>query len=99
MKLLEGEVYGESRDSEIGRQRSRGRKSRGTVAKASRDQLIANLTVELLVEWLSRHSVEPNHFERDDRATTALLTGFSISDRFHHSGLLSPPTFSLCLHL
>jgi len=95
MKLLEGEVYSESRDSEISRQRSRGRKSRGIVAKASGDQLIANLTVELLMEWLSRYSVEPNHFERDNRATTALLTEFSISNPFHHSGSLSPLTLSL----
>jgi hypothetical protein len=94
MKLLEGEVYRESRDSEINRQRSRGRKSRGTVAKATRDQLIANLAVKLLMEWLSRHSVEPNHFERDDRATTALLTGLLLATGFiiqdySHPNLLS----------
>src|SRR5947208_3628839 len=97
VKLLERQVYSESRDSKISRQRSRGRKSRGTIAKASRDQLIANLTVELLMEWLSRHSFEPNHFERDNRATTTLLTEFSISNRFHHSGSLSPQTLTLSL--
>jgi hypothetical protein len=36
------------------------------------------------MERFSRHSVEPNHFERDDRAATSLLTRLSILALTHH---------------
>ena len=85
MKLHEGKVYGESRDPQVIRERTRGRKPRGIVVKAPRDQFIANLTVELLMEWFSSRSVEPNHFECDDRAAPPLLTELLIYNWFHNS--------------
>jgi len=73
MKLREGEVYGVSRGSQVSRKRSRGRKSRAAVVKASRDQFIANLAVKLLMKRFSRRPIEPNHFERHDGTATPLL--------------------------
>jgi hypothetical protein len=73
MKLREGKVYGVSRGSQVSRKRSRGRKSRAAVVKASRDQFIANLAVKLLMERFSGRPIEPNHFERHDGMATPLL--------------------------
>jgi len=73
MKLREGEVYGVSRGSQVSRKRSRRRKSRAAVVKASRDQFIANLAVKLLMKRFSRRPIEPNHFERHDGTATPLL--------------------------
>jgi hypothetical protein len=73
VKLLEGKVYGESRDSEVSRQRSRRGQSRGTVTKTSRGQFIPNLAVKLLMKRLSCRPIESNHFERHDGPATPLL--------------------------
>src|SRR6266567_3321954 len=73
VKLLEGEVYGEPRDSEVSRQRSRGGQSRGTVTKTSRGQFIPNLPVKLLMKRFSGSAIEPNHFERHDGPATPLF--------------------------
>ncbi len=81
VKLREREVYGQSRDSEIRGQSSRGREPRGLVAKASRSQFITDLTIELLVERFDRSPVQSNHFESYDRAPTPL---FAV--RFPRSG-------------
>jgi hypothetical protein len=85
MKLGEGKVDGQPRDSQVSRERSRGGKPRGAAIEASGDQLIANVTVELLVKRFARHSVEPNHLESDDSSATALLDRLFIYDRFHNS--------------
>jgi hypothetical protein len=99
MKLREGKVYGESRYSQVSRERTGGGKPRGIVVKAPRDQPIANLTVELLMEWFSRCSVEPNHLESDDRVAAPLLIELFTYTWFHSSNslrilLLSKPVLT-----
>ncbi len=41
--------------------------------KATGDQLVSNLPVELLMKRLARLTIEPNHLESDDRPAAPLL--------------------------
>src|SRR5437762_14171124 len=98
MKFLEGDIDSESRDSQISRKRTSGRKSRGVVGKTSRDQFIANLAVKLLMKRFSRRPIKPNHFESHDRMASPLFTDFFLYYLFHysvcsHSSSLIPSSF------
>src|SRR6476660_8296752 len=50
MELVEGEVDGESGNSEIGGQGASGGKARRVIAKVPGDQFVANLAIELLMQ-------------------------------------------------
>ena len=51
MKFVESEINGESGNSEIGGQGARGGQARRVIAEVPSDQFVANLTVELLMQW------------------------------------------------
>src|SRR5438093_801714 len=73
MKPRESDVYSESRHSEIGRQIARGGESRRVVVEACRNQLIANLAVQLFMKRFVRGVIQADHFECHDGMATALL--------------------------
>jgi hypothetical protein len=83
MKPREREVYREARYSEIGGQRARGGKSRRIMVEASRDELIANLPVKLLMQWFGRCAIQPDHFKSQDRMAPPLFHDRFVVRRFH----------------
>src|SRR5262245_52601865 len=73
VKFQECEVDRRSRDSQVGSQRTCRRKPGSAVAKATRSQLIANLTIELLVQRFGGRAIESNHLKRDDRTPASFV--------------------------
>src|SRR6266496_2332858 len=73
MKPRESEVHSKSRYSQVGGQRARGGKPGRVVVEVCRNQFIANLTIELLMERFVRSTIEANHFKSHDRMAPALL--------------------------
>ncbi len=59
VQLLERELHGEPGNSEVGGQRAGRRKPGGIMIKATGDQLVSNLPVELLMKRLARLTIEP----------------------------------------
>jgi hypothetical protein len=73
MKLRERFVHREPGNTELGRQSARRRQSRRVLAKISQSQFVPNLTIKLMMEWLRRRPIQPDHFEGDERSLASSI--------------------------
>ena len=53
------------------------------MVKASRDEFIANLPIQLLVQWFGCSAIQPNHFKSQDRMATPFFDDVVLDSRFH----------------
>jgi hypothetical protein len=90
MQLVEGEVDGESGNSEIGGQGASGGKTRRVITKVPGDQFVANLAIELLMEGFGRFSDQANQFESDDGTAPSIFVSRIITWMRSHDSCVRP---------
>src|ERR1700745_442193 len=73
MKPREGDVYRESRYSQVRSEFAREWESGRVVVECRRNQFIANLAIELFMKRFVSSAIQPNHFKSHDRMATAQL--------------------------
>src|SRR4030095_840289 len=93
MKSREGDVYSESRYSQVDCKLTRGGESGRVVVESCRNQFIANLPVKLFMERFMGSAVQPNHFKSHLRMTSSLLLILLFAlNAVHDSVVLIRPT-------